>query len=150
MPFKRLRIAFFWISNISIISCRVTSRWGWKQSMEKNDFKNAPEDFLLIEETERLPFRKCFFFCRKRESSQKENKTWKAYTNGIWTLSLSLDDPACINLCITYKYLKALTSVLAKTLSCRFWLQHRENMCKYMKWKLVHRPTNSLLTLNFF
>ena len=30
--FKRSRIAFFWISNISIISCRVMSRSGWKQS----------------------------------------------------------------------------------------------------------------------
>ena len=49
-----------------------------------------------------------FFFGRKRESSQEENKTWKAYTNGIWTLNLSRDDPAGINLCITYKYLKVL------------------------------------------
>ena len=39
-----------------------------------------------------------FFFCRKRESSQEENKTWKAYTKGIWTLNLSRDDPAGIKL----------------------------------------------------
>ena len=58
-------------------------------------------DFLLIQETETqtLPFRK-WFFVRKRESSQEENETWKAYTNGIWTINLSSDDPACINLCI--------------------------------------------------
>ena len=95
------------------------------------------EDFLLIQETQTqtLPFRK-WFFVRKRESSQEENETWKAYTNGIWTINLSRDDPACNNLCIqciiTYKYLKVLTSVLTEKISCRFWLQHRENMYKYM------------------
>ena len=76
------------------------------------------QDFLLIQETETetetetLPFRKCFFWQKKRKQSRR-NETWKAYTNGIWTINLSRDDPApaCINLCIqciTYKYLEVL------------------------------------------
>ena len=52
-----------------------------------------------------------FFFAEKEkgaESSQEENKPWKAYTNVTWTLNLSRDDPVGINLCVTYKYLKVL------------------------------------------
>ena len=84
-------------------------------------------------------------------TEKEANKTWKVYTDGIWTLNLSRDDPACIALrylCITFKSLKvfifcvctagpslSLTLYLSsdkKKLSCRFWLQQRENMYKYM------------------
>ena len=43
---------------------------------KRMNFNNAPEDFLLIQETQTqtLPFRK-WFFVRKRESSQEENET---------------------------------------------------------------------------
>ena len=88
-------------------------------------------------------------------TEKEANKTWKVYTDGIWTLNLSRDDPACIALrylCITFKSLKVFifclraggpslsltpyiyTSVLTgkRKLPCRFWLQHWENMYKYM------------------
>ena len=77
-------------------------------------------------------------FVRKRESSQEENETWKAYTNRIWTINLSRDDPARINLCIqciiTYKYLKVLTSVLTKKIYILPFLtaaqrKHVQNTC---------------------
>ena len=44
-------------------------------------------------------------------TEKEANKTWKVYTDWIWTLNLSRDDPACIALrylCITFKSLKVL------------------------------------------
>ena len=60
----------------------------------------------------------------------------KSMDIGIWTINLSRDDPACINLCSVHYNLQVFESVNLsfdqKNIYCRFWLQHRENMCKYM------------------
>ena len=128
-------------------------------------------DFFLIQEIQTLLFRKWFLY-RKTKSSKEENKTWKVYTNGIWTLDLLRDDPACITLrylCITFKSLKvALESVNLLFTYCRpkfiahpipqFWqiilpfltaAQRKHVQIHVIKTCRQASVTNSLLTLNY-
>ena len=81
---------------------------------------------------------------------------WEAYTNGISTINLSRDDPACNNLCIqciiTYKYLKVLTSVLTEKNILPFLTaaQRKHVQIHVMKTCRQASVINSLLTLNVF
>ena len=54
------------------------SRSGWKQSIQKNDFKNAPEDFLLIEEQKHYLSVNVSFFGRKERKQSKRKQNMKS------------------------------------------------------------------------
>ena len=100
-----------------------------------------------------------------------KKKQWRR-NNGIWTLNLSRDDPACMTLrylCITYKYLKVLIYCLCTAgprfsftlYLTQFWpnkiiipfltaAQRKHIQIHVMKMCRQASVTNSLLSLSFF
>ena len=78
-----------------------------------NDFKNAPEDFLLIQETETqtLPFRK-WFFVRKEKAVKKKTRHEKHTQMGFELLTSRVT--------IQHVTTCAFTVFLTKKISCRF------------------------------
>ena len=93
-------------------------------------------------------------FAEKKKAVKKKTKHEKhTQFHGISTLNLSRDDPACINLCITYyKYLKVLNlSFDKKKIILPFLTAAQRKLVQIHVMKTCRQTsvTNSLLTLNF-
>ena len=94
------------------------------------------------------------FFCQKKRKQSRrkwpKNETWKAYTDGIWTINLSRDDPACINLCIQGVFGSVKPQFWQKNILPFLTAAQRKHVqIHVMKTCRQASVTNSLLTLNF-